>query len=888
MRKLPLPLLALAALPTAVSAAPKPCTDPLRAWENETRTVESANRKAKVGQQAALPKLMLDGSHLDCLKDDVLVLNGEGKANLPGQDPMMIPPEPLVTSCAPNKDDKTKLDCNVDYRRAVQRALDLIGPVPVNQWDQIVVFAQMMSPEKPPGPLFYRQGREVDGTGKVFANGVNEVDHIGLPFNMDTQRVPGRPMIGFIAAGGTDQIAAFNDPKIDAPPPQLPTEDPSGPLQPYFGCSDAVQSVCYLGYYDYFDALAQTTGMIFGPYLKGPFDGTRGQDMALRAPLAVAPWTKTELGTYNPAAHTMGLRAYMTQFDLEFQIWNSFVDMGGSIMAGSAFRDNGNDTFETTTPLPYYGVNVPFAAGWKPGTKLSGRRGLRFQPLDLYLMGLLPLDGLPQTLRSFATQTAAQVVKPELPIDNGKGGIPYFVGQASPAMGLRSGVSIHPVKNTKNTALVPEDYSLSVMEILTTNGGPRVPAFEAAPHAIKQLWVVVSMPTNFIEMDAKDDAAKQLKEAHALQHLDAVVNWRHQFPAYYYMLTQYRGRVITTYDGVDDNAYFEFGQPLDDKKGFAADDGVAITNAGIERVNSSSQELKHVLRFNTVPGAGAGVTYTGQPFALRISGNQAANRSPVNSVAVRMRVPPGVPAGAAASLTLLDGGPTVRLPSSCNGRSNCKEAGALINDGRWHTYTANLATNPEFVDKSFTSFKFSPSDKAYDSGDPNEGIEVDYIRMAYLPSPADGDQTRIACSECGKLPDGAAAKSCTALCQGKSSTDRVVVDQPDGFADSEDNCPTTFNPLQEDGDDNGIGDACEDLDGDGAVNAWDNCPTISNSRQRDQDGDGIGDACDKSPNSSCFLNPQSLGGRTPAAPGALAAVLVAGLVGLIVVRRRRK
>jgi hypothetical protein len=118
------------------------------------------------------------------------------------------------------------------------------------------------------------------------------------------------------------------------------------------------------------------------------------------------------------------------------------------------------------------------------------------------------------------------------------------------------------------------------------------------------------MPTAFIEKDAKDDADKQMKNAKALQHLDAVVNWRHQFAAYYYMLTQYRGRVITTFDGVDDNAYFEFGQPLDDKLGFAADDGVAVTNAGIERVNTNTPELKHVLRFNTVPGAGAGVTYT--------------------------------------------------------------------------------------------------------------------------------------------------------------------------------------------------------------------------------------------------------------------------------------
>src|SRR5262249_40933823 len=133
MRKLPL-LLALVALPSVAAAAPKPCTDPLRTWENETRTVETANRKAKIGQQAALPKLMLDGSHLDCLKDDVLVLNGETPGNLP-DDPPGTPPVALAT-CVPNAMDPKKLDCNVDYRRAVKRALDLIGAVPDTQWDQ--------------------------------------------------------------------------------------------------------------------------------------------------------------------------------------------------------------------------------------------------------------------------------------------------------------------------------------------------------------------------------------------------------------------------------------------------------------------------------------------------------------------------------------------------------------------------------------------------------------------------------------------------------------------------------------------------------------------------------------------------------------------------------
>lgn len=61
-----------------------------------------------------------------------------------------------------------------------------------------------------------------------------------------------------------------------------------------------------------------------------------------------------------------------------------------------------------------------------------------------------------------------------------------------------------------------------------------------------------------------------------------------------------------------------------------------------------------------------------------------------------------------------------------------------------------------------------------------------------------------------------------------------------------DNCPTDINPLQEDSNSNGIGDACElpDQDSDGIPDNSDNCPSLANPLQEDFDTDNLGDVCD--------------------------------------------
>jgi cytosine/adenosine deaminase-related metal-dependent hydrolase len=93
----------------------------------------------------------------------------------------------------------------------------------------------------------------------------------------------------------------------------------------------------------------------------------------------------------------------------------------------------------------------------------------------------------------------------------------------------------------------------------------------------------------------------------------------------------------------------------------------------------------------------------------------------------------------------------------------------------------------------------------------------------------------------------------------------------DGVIDSNDTCPTIFNPArpvdngtQTDFDQDGIGDPCDtcpldagedcqpfdpnDRDSDGTPNDTDNCPATPNADQADADNDGNGDVCDACPN----------------------------------------
>jgi hypothetical protein len=88
-------------------------------------------------------------------------------------------------------------------------------------------------------------------------------------------------------------------------------------------------------------------------------------------------------------------------------------------------------------------------------------------------------------------------------------------------------------------------------------------------------------------------------------------------------------------------------------------------------------------------------------------------------------------------------------------------------------------------------------------------------------------------------------RNCGGNKNGTAAGDILADTDGDGVDNSVDNCPSIFNPCQENLDNDANGDACDsDLDNDGVLNVLDNCAFASNPGQANSDGDHFGDVCD--------------------------------------------
>jgi hypothetical protein len=790
----------------------------------------------------------------NCFADEIFVLDGDQKITVttPGTpanpgNPTAMPPIPATPAVPPSTTEVDLVNCKIDpgpdkmagtpddfpdakdcvigrladqlkglgYEAAAQKALELVkSKTPGIEYDEVVLFSADFQPGTATGalgPLFFRANHS---TSNQPINPVANIAPMGVLNKVD--RDPAKPYVGVVSAGNVKAYGATpwtGNYAACGTAPRRPVDNPSPSEQ-------QAAALCAPGLYSAFDALAQATANIYGPYL--------GVDAAVVGKsFSTMPLIKGTLVAEG------GMDTVVSKFPSggpSTNVWNAFLNTQGSILGGNTWRDSGNGTFSVTRPPAFQGVSAPFEGG----------QVLRFTNMDLYLLGLISANDV-GVIQSFITTTPGQVFQPA---------VGAFSAAVGPHMGTRvSGVSLRGTPRAVNF----------FNDVAPINGGERQPTSDVAPQHIRQLWVLVTKPKRVMDAAAAlagagEAATKALATDLRTQidQLELLQRFRAEYNRYFYTLTGYRGRVLTHSEkDVDDMGYWEFGDRRDDPKEFVAGGGLQLQIPGPEEVPNSGGKQLSVLRVVTT-GSGGTIAFNPVGRTIKISGSTktpAAN----NLLTIRMRLPnePGLKDKLKGRITFQgpQGDAAIEFPVD--------ENAFLLADGVFHNYSVDLTKTPFTGDKEFNKFVLAPAIGA----DKVDNIEIEFIRVSWIAA------TNLKDSDLGCNKEG----------------------QADGWLDLEDNCKALYNPDQADGNGDGVGDACEDYDGDNVVNRCDNCPTVTNSSQRDGNNNALGDACDGDKPSDCFFQTSAVGGPvSPTSAVVWATGIILGVIGTAAVRRRRR
>ena len=764
------------------------------------------------GSTAPTAQICANAAARNCFRGEIFLLDGNSMVTRAGQ------PVPIV-GCASNTDcymaSTAELFSSTGLQDVVTTALNTIvsNGASLAEWDEVVVFTADFGPARQPGPLFFRA---TDASGTP----VDRVSNIGLGALVEPPA--DKPYLGIVDGGNVKGVGATPATTKYSPcgtAPRYPTDPP--PSQP---AGALVPPGC-------------TRISTLSPRPRPRSTGRTSLALTERRHWLPRPrsrrlWSAApERRSFPPTDRrsTPGTLCWTR----EARYWAATA---GEVMA---------------LDPSCWGRRRPTSMRRR---RTQGPRSFAFGPCDLYVLGFAPSSSVP-ALRSFIKATPADVSFPV---------VSSFNSAVGPNMGTRiGGVTLRP--RTGLPATIP------FANIVTANGSERIPSVGDVSQFIRQLWILVTKPQFLIDQiataagmatgasatAADDSRAAQAKEQ--ATEIDNLQKARRAWGSYFYMLTGYTGRVVSTYEGnVDDSAYWEFATAGTTSRsslpavwtwrcGAVSSSGTAGAHPepALDQEHARSRGDHHVHRDASARAAHPGLR---RRVALPEQRAHHSMRLPADNSLVGMAKGHVVLSGPAGQFeldfpTLGNLRPGRHLPqlhglalAEHHGRSEWTNP-----DGGAPVEQLKTTEVTDFTGKDYDSFTLTPSNV------PMSGIDIDSITIGNSTTATDVDKD---CTGHYKL---------------------------DGWLGADDNCPNLYNPDQADGNGDGVGDACEDFDGDGIPNACDDCAAVG----------GTGQQCQGTPNglASCAVGPED---PRASHPQAIVLLLLGAVIGGLTLRRFRR
>ncbi len=586
--------------------------------------------------------------------------------------------------------------------------------------------------------------------------------------------------------------------------------------------------------------------------------------------------------------------------------WSFFMHTEGSVMEGNKWRDDGNGTFvavdidggfhaidqylwgfrapEEVPPLFVIEPDYDLAAGDTYPIQPATVRGVDAESCTI------DSDCPPGTFRQVCVRQACTIAAE---CDEGAACAPGDYGNEcqtadgtcqyllNDSFGARSGTTVRGTR---------VDFTI---DDLIARYDPRDPSFFEGEKFTREWFVWYTRPG---EVTPETSACLEGR-------FDRVVRMRQEWSKYFYEQTDFRGRVLTTEDLVEDLPLWEWGLVSEGYSGgtLLAEDALERWTAGGSHTDASMQVLARdplscATDLDCDDGQRCirrGCQGTDRYLHLETSGGDAYIDSPrvrfhaadYNTLRVTMDANQGGAAGTfwwqTSGESDFSAGHSKGFAISGDGERRIHTVLLLAEDG-WSDDIQRMRITPgdgagnfdvdrvELVKEEIQMYCVGAEDASCDACGPGlqcrggaclppiPCAEPGSCVMPASPTPCIPDceegwacvdgacQIPKACDEpcdCGE--DGATCDEESNPCPAGWACEVSPPDRDgDGFLDEEDNCRDMPNPDQVDGDEDGVGDDCQDLDGDGVANADDNCPSVTNSRQGDEDHDGAGDVCD--------------------------------------------